>query len=82
MKRNLPAVWLTFGLMLLGFHFVQGRKIEARETAESIRESATQAEKDGKYELALSKFTDFGPLPASPLTARCGARPHTNWRVS
>jgi hypothetical protein len=58
MKRNLPAVWLTFGLMLLGFHFLQGRKIEARETAESIRESATQAEKDGKYELALSKFTD------------------------
>jgi hypothetical protein len=58
MKRNLPAIWLTFGLMLIGFHLLQGRKIEARETAESIRESATHAEQNGKHELALTKFTE------------------------
>jgi hypothetical protein len=58
MKRNLPAIWLTFGLILIGFHFLQGRKIEARETAESIRASAMQAEQNGKHEVALSKFNE------------------------
>ena len=58
MKRNLPAIWLAFGLVLIGFHFLQGRKIEARETAEFIRQAATQAELNGKHEVALSKFTE------------------------
>jgi hypothetical protein len=58
MKRNLPAIWLTFGLILIGFHFLQGRKIETRETAEFLRQTATQAEQSGKHELALSKFSE------------------------
>lgn len=58
MKRNLPAIWLALGLVLIGFHFLQGRKIEARETADLIREAATQAELNGKHEVALSKFTE------------------------
>ena len=58
MKRKLPAIWLAFGLVLIGFHFLQGRKIEARETAEFIRQAATQAELNGKHEVALSKFTE------------------------
>jgi hypothetical protein len=58
MKRNLPAIWLALGLVLIGFHFLQGRKIEARETAEFIRQAATQAELNGKHEVALSKFTE------------------------
>jgi hypothetical protein len=58
MKRHLPAIWLALGLVLIGFHFLQGRKIEARETADLIREAATQAELNGKHEVALSKFTE------------------------
>ena len=49
---------MRFGLVLIGFHFLQGRKIEARETADLIREAATQAELNGKHEVALSKFTE------------------------
>ncbi len=58
MKRTLRIVWLIFAFVLLGFHLLQGRKIDAYETANSIRELGAKAESAGKYDLALRKFTE------------------------
>lgn len=58
MKRTLRTVWLTFAFVMLGFHLLQGRKIEAHETAIAIRELGAKAEKSGKYDLALRKFNE------------------------
>lgn len=58
MKRTLRIIWLVFALVLIGFHLLQGGKIEANETANTIREVGTKAEKAGDYDLALRKFNE------------------------
>lgn len=58
MKHTLRTVWIIFALVLVGFHLLQGRKIEAHEAANTLRELGAKAENAGKYELALRKFNE------------------------
>lgn len=58
MKKKLRLLWILFPLLVITFHLGQGRRIEAHESANTLRDSALAAEKAGKHELALRRFTE------------------------
>jgi hypothetical protein len=58
MKKKLRILWWLFPLLVLTFHLGQGRKIEAHETANTLRDSGLAAAEAGKHELALRRFSD------------------------
>lgn len=58
MKKKLRVLWILFPLLVAAFHLGQGRRIEAHEQANMLRDSALAAQKAGKQELALRRFEE------------------------
>jgi hypothetical protein len=58
MKKKLRLLWMLFPLLVLAFHFGQGRRIEAHESANALREQGLAALKAGKHELAVRRFNE------------------------
>jgi tetratricopeptide (TPR) repeat protein len=51
-------LWILFPLLVLAFHLGQGRRIEAHENANVLRDAGLAAAKAGKHELALRRFSE------------------------
>jgi hypothetical protein len=58
MKKKLRLLWMLFPLLVVAFHFGQGRRIEAHEHANILRDAGLAAAKAGKHELALQRFAE------------------------
>jgi hypothetical protein len=58
MKKKLRLLWILFPLLVITFHLGQGRRIEAHESANMLRDAGLAAEKAGKHEVALRRFTE------------------------
>jgi tetratricopeptide (TPR) repeat protein len=74
MKKKLRLLWILFPLLVITFHFGQGRRIEYHESANILRDAGLAAEKAGKYDLALRRFSEA-------LTKAAGADPSLRIRL-